>query len=242
MGLCFVPHDPVGVEGDSCVGRTHVHFCGHGTGLSFHASHSSFRQQLLCCCLLTVGACLVILPLDDAGPVDYFSVSLEVAEGGRPALLDLPFLQVFLCELVPHVEPQGGMRSHIAPSKLHTVGHPHVNVPNQGGCQTTSLAKAASIQMVSHVVLPKLEEHSHPGPHRWAVHSNILVVGTRRNQWQFPPYGHRRLDEFKSVKPSGHQRHREGLLELPVLGAPFNCGQYLGCKLLSLVPNLPTGI
>ena len=196
-GLCFVSHDPVGVEGDSCIGRTHIHFSGRGAGLPFHMSHSSFRRQLLCSYLLTIGACLVILPLDDAGPVDYFSVSLEVIEGSGPALLGFPFLQVFLCELVSHVEPQGGVCSHIAPTESRTVGHPYVNVPDQGVGQITHLMEAASIQMTGHVILPKLQEHGHPGQHHRAAHVNIFIVGARRDQWQLPPYRHHRLDEFE---------------------------------------------
>ena len=43
------------------------------------------------------------------------------------------------------------------------------------------------------------------------------------------------MREFGHAKPPGHQGHREGLLKLPVLGAPFNRGQYLGCELLGIV-------
>ena len=92
-----------------------------------------------------------------------------------------------------------------------------------------------SIQVVSCMVLPILEEHGHPGSHHWATHTNVLKVGARGNQWQFPSYRHHCLREFGCVKPFGHERHQEGLLKLPVLGAPFNRGQYLGCKLLSLL-------
>ena len=85
------------------------------------------------------------------------------------------------------------------------------------------------------MVLPILEEHGHPGPHCWATHTNVLKVGAHGNQWQFLSYRHHCLHEFGHAKPSGHQRLREGLLKLPVLGAPFNRGQYLSCGLLSLV-------
>ena len=85
------------------------------------------------------------------------------------------------------------------------------------------------------MVLPILEEHGHPSPHCWAMHTDVLEVGACGNQWQFSSYRHRCLHEFGRAKPSGHQRHWEGLLKLPVLGAPFNHGLYLCCKLLSLV-------
>ena len=193
--LCFIPHDPVGVKGDSCIGGTHVHFSGHGAGLPFHASCSLFRRQLLCSCLLTIRACLVVLLLDDAG----LSVSLEVIEGNCPEFLGFPFFQVFLGELVPYVEPQGGVCSPTVLTKLHAVGHPHVDVPDEGVGQLARLMEAAPIQMASHVILPKLQEHGHPGPHRWAAHMNIFVVGTRRNQWQFPSHGRHHLDIFQGV-------------------------------------------
>ena len=180
--LCFIPQDPVGVDGDSCISGTHVHFSGRGTGLPFRASRSSFRWQLLFGCLLTIGMCLVVLLLDDAGPEHCFSVPLEVIEGSCLELLGFPFFQVFLGELVPYVEPQGGVCSHIVPPKLRTVGHPHINVPDEGVGQLAHLTKVAPIQMASHVILPKLQEHGHPGPHRWAAHANIFVVGARRNQ------------------------------------------------------------
>ena len=162
-------------------------------------SRSLFSWQLLCGCLLTIGACLVVLLLDDVGPVHCFSVSLEVIEGGCPELLGFPFFQMFLGELVLYVKPQGGVCSHIVPPKLHAVGHPHVNVLDEGVGQFTQLTEVAPIQMASHVILPKLQEHGHPGPHHWEAHVNIFVVGTRRNQWQFPSHGHRCLDIFQCV-------------------------------------------
>ena len=85
------------------------------------------------------------------------------------------------------------------------------------------------------MVLPKLEEHGHPGPHYWATHMDVLEMGAHGNQWQFPSLRRHCLHEFGHAKPSGHQGHREGLLKLPVLGAPFNRGQYLSCELLSLL-------
>ena len=160
-------------------------------------SCSSFRWQLLCDCLLTIGACLVVLLLDNAGPVHCFSVSLEVIEGDCPALLGYPFFQVFLSELVPYVKPQGGMHSHIVPPKSRAVRQPHINVPDEGVGQITRLMEEAPIQMASHVILPKLQEHGHQGPYHWAGHANIFIVGARRNQWQFPLDGHHRLDVFQ---------------------------------------------
>ena len=162
-------------------------------------SHSLFRWQLLCGCLLTIGTRLVILLLDDVGPVHCFSVSLEVIEGDCLELLGFPFFQVFFGELVLYVKPQGGMCSHIVPPKSCAVGHPHINVPDEGVGQLARLTEAALIQMVSHVILPKLQEHGHPGPHHWAAHANIFLVGARRDQWQFPLHGHHCLDVFQRV-------------------------------------------
>ena len=104
---------------------------------------------------------------------------------------------MFFGKLVPYVELQGGVCSYIVPPKSHAVGHPHINVPDEGVGQLACLMEAAPIQMASHVILPKLQEHGHPGPDRWAAHMNIFVVGTQRNQWQFPSHGHHHLDVFQ---------------------------------------------
>ena len=79
------------------------------------------------------------------GPVHCFSVSLEVIEGNCPELLGFPFFQVFLSKLVPYVEPQGGVCSHIVPPKSRAVGHPHVNVPDEGVGQLAHLTEVAPI-------------------------------------------------------------------------------------------------
>ena len=68
------------------------------------------------------------------------------------------------------------MCSNIVPPKLGAVGHPHVNVPDEGVGQIARLMEAAPIQMASHVILSKLQEHGHPGAHHWAAHVNIFVV------------------------------------------------------------------
>ena len=54
---------------------------------------------------------------------------------------------------------------------------PRVNIWDQGGSQITGLTETTSVQVASHMVLPKLEEHGHPGPHCWAMHMNVLKVG-----------------------------------------------------------------
>ena len=77
----------------------------------------------------------------------------------------------------------------IVPPKSRAVGHPHINVPDEGVGQLAHLMEAAPILMASHVILQKLQEHGHPGPHRWAAHENIFVVGARRKQCQFPSEG-----------------------------------------------------
>ena len=85
------------------------------------------------------------------------------------------------------------------------------------------------------MVLPILEKDGHPGPHRWTTHADVLEVATHGHEWQFPPKRSRGLCELRHSEPSGNYRHREGLLELPMLGAPLNGGEHLRCKLLGLV-------
>ena len=50
-----------------------------------------------------------------------------------------------------------------------------------------------------------------------------------------PPKRSRGLCELRHSEPSGNYRHWEGLLELPMLGAPLNGGEDLRCKFLGLV-------
>ena len=166
------------------------------TCLSARPAHHSGGSSCAAASLLSVRAlssCFLMTQALYTASVSR-SRSLRV---GCPELLGFPFFQVFLGELVPYVEPQGGMCSHIVPPKSRAVGHPQVNVPDEGVGQLTRLMEVAPIQMASHMILPKLQEHGHPGPHRWAAHANIFVVGARRNQWQFPSRGHRRLDVFQ---------------------------------------------
>ena len=85
------------------------------------------------------------------------------------------------------------------------------------------------------MILPILEEDGHPGPHRRTTHAYILDVATRGHEWQLPSEWGRSLCELRRSEPSGDHRHRESLLELPMLGAPFNDGEHLRCKLLCLV-------
>ena len=85
------------------------------------------------------------------------------------------------------------------------------------------------------MILPILEEDGHPGPHRRTTHVDILDVAARGHERQLPSKQGRSLCELKHSEPSGDHRHRESLLELPMLGAPFNDGEHLRCKLLCLV-------
>ena len=85
------------------------------------------------------------------------------------------------------------------------------------------------------MILPILEEDGHPGPHRWTTHADVLDVATRGHERQLPSEGGRSLCELGRSEPSGDHGHREGLLELSMLGAPFNDSEQLRCKLLCLV-------
>ena len=85
------------------------------------------------------------------------------------------------------------------------------------------------------MVLPILEEDGHPGPHRWTMHADVLEVAAHGHEWQLSSEWGRSLCELRRSEPSGDHRHREGLLELPMLGAPFNNSEHLHCKFLCLV-------
>ena len=85
------------------------------------------------------------------------------------------------------------------------------------------------------MILPILEEDGHPGPHRRTMHADVLKVATHWHEWQLSSERGRSLCELRRSEPSGDHRHREGLLELPMLGAPFNNSEHLRCKFLCLV-------
>ena len=85
------------------------------------------------------------------------------------------------------------------------------------------------------MILPILEKDGHPGPHRQTTHADVLEVAARGHEWQLPSKRSRGLCELRCSEPSGDYRHREGLLELPMLGAPLNDSEHLHCKFLGLV-------
>ena len=85
------------------------------------------------------------------------------------------------------------------------------------------------------MTLPILEEDGHPGLHHRTTHADVLDVATRRHERQLSSERGRSLCELGHSEPSGDHGHREGLLELPMLGAPFNDSEHLCCKLLCLV-------
>ena len=85
------------------------------------------------------------------------------------------------------------------------------------------------------MILPILEEDGHPGPHRQTTHADVLDVATHGHERQLPSERGHSLCELGCSEPSGDHGHRESLLELPMLGAPFNDGEHLHCKLLCLV-------
>ena len=67
------------------------------------------------------------------------------------------------------------------------------------------------------------------------MHADVLEVAARGHQWQLPSKLSRGLCELRHSEPFGDYRHREGLLELPMLGAPLNGSEHLLCKFLGLV-------
>ena len=85
------------------------------------------------------------------------------------------------------------------------------------------------------MILPILEEDGHPGPHRWTTHADILKMAAHGHEWQLSSEQGHSLRELRRSEPSGNHRHWEGLLELPMLGAPFNNSEHLRCKFLCLV-------
>ena len=85
------------------------------------------------------------------------------------------------------------------------------------------------------MILPILEEDGHPGPHRRTTYTDVLEVAARGHEWQLLSKRSRGLCELRHSEPSGDYRHREDLLELPMLGAPLNGSEHLCCKLLGLV-------
>ena len=85
------------------------------------------------------------------------------------------------------------------------------------------------------MILPILEKDGHPGPHHWTTHADVLEVATGGHEWQLPSKRNRGLCELRRSEPSRDYRHREGLLELPMLGAPLNGSEHLCCKLSGLV-------
>ena len=85
------------------------------------------------------------------------------------------------------------------------------------------------------MILPILEEDGHPGPHRRTTHADVLDVAAHRHERQLSSERGRSLCELGRSEPSGDHGHQKGLLELPMLGAPFNDSEHLRCKLLCLV-------
>ena len=85
------------------------------------------------------------------------------------------------------------------------------------------------------MILLILEEDGHPGPHRQTAHADVLDVAACRHERQLSSEWGRSLCELGHSEPSGDRGHREGFLEFPMLGAPFNDSEHLCCKLLCLV-------
>ena len=90
------------------------------------------------------------------------------------------------------------------------------------------------------MVLPILEKDGHPGPHRRTMHADVLEVATCGHEWQLPSKRSHGLRELRHSEPFWDYRHQEGLLELPMLGAPLNGSEHLRCKFLGLVAERRT--
>ena len=88
--------------------------------------------------------------------------------------------------------------------------------------------------MRSHVILPILEEDGHPGPHHRTTHADVLEVAAHG---QLSSERGRSLFKLRRSEPSGNHRHWEGLLELPMLGAPFNNCEHLAANFCAWSPN-----
>ena len=145
--LRLAPYHPVGIEGDPGVGGTHVyiHFGGCGASLSFRLGCASVKWQFLCGGLLAVSAFLGVLLTDDTVPVDDLRLALEVIQAS------------LLYFWVSHSSrSQNNMPRNIGPAKSCTVGHPHVDIPDEGAGQVAHLAKASAKEVSGHMVLPEL--------------------------------------------------------------------------------------
>ena len=91
---------------------------------------------------------------------------------------------------------------------------PQVDILDEGGSQVNDLTESTTVQVTSHVILTVLKENGHPR--------------------QFPSQGCHCLHKLQRTQPLWDQRHQEGLLQLPVLGAPLDCSEYLSRVLLGL--------
>ena len=143
-GLRAMSQNPVGVKGDSGIGRAHVHFGGCGAGLPLRALSTSFGWPLLCGCFFAVSTLLVVPFGEDAVPVDKLRLTLQVVEARRSVFLCLPFLDIFFAELVPQIQPKARVHCHIRPPEPRAVGHPDVYIRYQGAGQTAHSARATA--------------------------------------------------------------------------------------------------
>ena len=84
------------------------------------------------------------------------------------------------------------------------------------------------------MVLPILEKDGHPGPHRRTMHTDVLEVAAVGMSGSSPISGVV-VCETQAFEAIWELQAPEGLLELPMLGAPLNGGEHLRCKFLGLV-------
>ena len=234
--LTSLTQDPVRVEGGAHTCGTHIVFSGHGAGLPFCVSRPLFRRQVFCGCFLAIGDELILLSPYNAGPVHHFRIPLQVIESALLFLLLGPLFLVFHGKVIPQVNPQRGVHGHVTPTKMCLVRKPLVDVPDDGGHQVTDAAGRIGSHIDKESCGPANIGGGRPsGPHCWTTRSDVLDVAARRHEQQLSSERGHSLCELGCSEPSGDHGHREGLLELPMLGAPFNDSEHLRCKLLCLV-------
>ena len=128
-----------------------------------------------------------------------------------------------------NIQPQGGVVGDVVPTKPSLMGQPGIDVSDQDSGQLTSFSNPPAVKGHRDVILPVLQQHSHPGPQGRASDTNVPHVDCQGREWQLPPEQCCGLCEFRHAKPFGYRRHRERLLHLPMLSVPFDGRQNSCC-------------
>ena len=147
-------------------------------------------------------------------------------------LLCFPLPEVLLDKLLTDVKPQCGKVGDVVPAKPGLMWQPGIDVPNQYLGELTGLSNSPTIEGCRDMVMPILEQHSHPCPKGRAPDMNVPQMDHRGREQQLPPEQHCCLCQFRHADPSGYGHHRERLLHFPVLCTPLN-----GHKDLSSIPE-----